>query len=719
MDIIQSALNDLGNLYMAQSDFAKATGLFTRSLSMANRLGDREAAAITTCNLGVSSERQGMYEPAGQSFSDCLRLANEAARLDLTIPALEGLGSVYRQKGQQELSLEHYDRALQTAIELSDKSRQSELLWRKARLYHDLRKYEASIALSEQSWRLADEIHKPNFSYLALTLIGKNHLALGHYDLASSTLARAIENVEGLRKRVGGQHQQRASFFETKIEPYCLMVDLLLAENKPEQALELAERARSRTLLDLFGSAKFDINGIMSREDRAAERKLEGRLIALNSQLFRENQQKDSERSRINTLKADLVKARIDYDSFLDKLYASYPELKVDRVQVLPFSIQDANAALVSEDAVAVEFQVLDDKVHVFTIELSGGAPRIATYPIVISRKTLSEKVEQFRGRISNNSLGVDKLSRELFQLLLGPSAHILSGKKTIVVVPDDVLWELPFQALKNSSGQYLIESHPLFYVPSLTALREIMTREARNLTDNGSKSTVRRHTSSGPSLLAFGNPKLSAGTISQVKTFARNEKLGPIPETKIEVATLGGLYGASRSKLFVGEDATEDRAKAEMSQFEVLHFATHGVLDGKDPLYSNILLSRSGPEGDGLLEAREIMKLNLAADIAILSACDTARGRISGGEGVIGMMWALFVAGCPTTVVSQWSVESRSTTKLMIEFHRALLGLNKQSERMKRAADALREAQLKMLKSQVYRHPFYWAGFVVVGNGW
>ena len=155
------------------------------------------------------------------------------------------------------------------------------------------------------------------------------------------------------------------------------------------------------------------------------------------------------------------------------------------------------------------------------------------------------------------------------------------------------------------------------------------------------------------------------------------------------------------------------------MSQFEVLHFATHGVLDGKDPLYSNILLSQSGPEGDGLLEAREIMKLDLSADIAILSACDTARGRISGGEGVIGMMWALFVAGCPTTVVSQWSVESRSTTKLMIEFHRALLGLNKQSERMRRAAGRIKRGTAEDAENLIYRHPFYWAGFVVVGNGW
>ena len=99
----------------------------------------------------------------------------------------------------------------------------------------------------------------------------------------------------------------------------------------------------------------------------------------------------------------------------------------------------------------------------------------------------------------------------------------------------------------------------------------------------------------------------------------------------------MGSLYGASRSELFVGEQATEERAKAEMPRFKVLHFATHGILDGNDPLYSYILLSRSGSTEDGLLEAREIMTLNLNADIAILSACDTARGRISSGEGVMG----------------------------------------------------------------------------------
>jgi CHAT domain-containing protein len=157
------------------------------------------------------------------------------------------------------------------------------------------------------------------------------------------------------------------------------------------------------------------------------------------------------------------------------------------------------------------------------------------------------------------------------------------------------------------------------------------------------------------------------------------------------------------------------------MGRFRILHFATHGILDGTNPLYSHVVLSqsKSGSGEDGLLEAREIMRMNLEADLAILSACQTGRGRISRGEGVIGMSWALFVAGCPTSVVSQWNVESNSTAKLMIEFHRALLAVNKDSQHVHGSAEALRAAVLKMHKIPNYSHPVFWAGFIVIGSGW
>ncbi len=118
-------------------------------------------------------------------------------------------------------------------------------------------------------------------------------------------------------------------------------------------------------------------------------------------------------------------------------------------------------------------------------------------------------------------------------------------------------------------------------------------------------------------------------------------------------------------------------------------------------------------PDDDGLLEAREIMKLNLTANLVVLSACQTARGHIGAGEGVIGIAWAFFVAGVSTTVVSQWKVESASTAALMISFHRHLKAANGTSK-----AHALRQAALDLLKDKSYQHPFYWAGFVMIGNG-
>ena len=151
------------------------------------------------------------------------------------------------------------------------------------------------------------------------------------------------------------------------------------------------------------------------------------------------------------------------------------------------------------------------------------------------------------------------------------------------------------------------------------------------------------------------------------------------------------------------------------------MHFATHGILDGTNPLYSHVVLSQSTANSneDGLLEAREIMKMDLNADLAVLSACETARGRISSGEGVIGMSWAPFVAGVPTSMVSQWSVESNSTAKLMIDFHRALLSLNKNSDHVRGSAEALRQAALTMLKTLGYSHPLFWAGFIIIGDAW
>lgn len=198
-----------------------------------------------------------------------------------------------------------------------------------------------------------------------------------------------------------------------------------------------------------------------------------------------------------------------------------------------------------------------------------------------------------------------------------------------------------------------------------------------------------------------------------------RNTPFVALPETEKEVEMLStDVYGPNASAVRVGAAAREQTIKAEIGEYRVLHFATHSVLDDKNPLYSYLVLAPStDSREDGLLEAWELMRMNLKAELAVLSACETARGRVGDGEGLIGMTWALFVAGVPTMVASQWQVPSESTTRLMLVFHKNVVSFGSGKKLSK--AEAWRQAALAMMNDPRYRmKPYYWAGFVVVGDG-
>jgi len=187
------------------------------------------------------------------------------------------------------------------------------------------------------------------------------------------------------------------------------------------------------------------------------------------------------------------------------------------------------------------------------------------------------------------------------------------------------------------------------------------------------------------------------------------------LPGTEQEVRRLAQIYGPS-SRVYVGAEAREDRWKAEAPDYRVLHIATHGVLDNTSPLYSHLLLAPpdGGGREDGLLEAWEIMNVPLRADLVVLSACETARGRVAAGEGMLGLMWAVFVAGSPATLVSQWRVDATSSSALMIAFHQQWNGDGGRVSKAK----ALQAASIAVLRTPGFSHPFYWAGFILAGDG-
>lgn len=207
------------------------------------------------------------------------------------------------------------------------------------------------------------------------------------------------------------------------------------------------------------------------------------------------------------------------------------------------------------------------------------------------------------------------------------------------------------------------------------------------------------------PSLLAFGNPLAGTQTVARLQESNRGRTFAPLPEAETEVRALVQMFTPAQSKIFIGTQAGEQTFKSFAANYSILHLATHGILDDRHPLYSYLLLARpeSDANNDGLLEAREIISLKLHADLAVLSACETGRGKIGAGEGVIGMSWAFLFASCRTTVVSQWQVNSPSTAKLMSAFYRHLRPGT--AECAKKAKDAsLQLAALELMKDARYR---------------
>jgi CHAT domain-containing protein len=345
---------------------------------------------------------------------------------------------------------------------------------------------------------------------------------------------------------------------------------------------------------------------------------------------------------------------------------------------------------------------------YLFVITRATGnvAAEVRVYTLPIKRKELVKQTEAFRQQLAGRDLGFRASAGKLYELLLKPAEGQLRGKTNLVIAPDNTLWDLPFQALLTGANRFLIEDAAISYAPSLTVLREMTKRRKNQATD------------APATLLALGNPLVGNGTLTRAALSLRDGKLDPLPAAEEEVKAVGRLYGVSRSKVYIGAEAREDRVKSEAGNARILHFATHAMLNNASPMYSHLALAEGNTREDGLLEAWELMQLNLHADLAVLSACETARGRIGAGEGMIGLSWAMFIAGVPSIVVSQWKVESAGTRDLMVDFHHALISPAATGRAKPTKTEALRQAALKLMKNPETNHPFYWAGFVLVGDG-
>lgn len=462
-------------------------------------------------------------------------------------------------------------------------------------------------------------------------------------------------------------------------------------------AFEHAERARARFLLDRtlnkvrFDATRLQDKSLLEREVRLGQqiKDLSQRLqLAGVASMGSESTEVHASEESVTSLR----EARNQLLTVQQEIREQDPAFAALR-GVRPASLSDVQV-LLEKDCVLLAYCVTEERVLIFTVTKS----HFWADHTNISRHELSDLVQRYREQVekyavcsrdilvesriqeslpphsSTLDLDLADLERNLYRILLEPVHAHLVGKAQICVIPDGDLHLVPFHALR-SDDVYLIETFGVWYAPSVSFLDLCCHRQQR----------------SQGRLLAMGNPNLGNPALA-------------LPFAEQEVISIASIF---KAESYVGSEANVDTLRREWDKCDLLHLACHAQWDPQQPEFTALLLTPTDNDS-GRLEVRELFALDrdLALSQVILSACRTSLGV---GNDLIGLATGFLYAGAPAVVSSLWRVDDFSTSELMVELYRNLMDFSR--------AEALRAAQLKLLKSSQYAHPYHWASFKLTGT--
>jgi CHAT domain-containing protein len=356
---------------------------------------------------------------------------------------------------------------------------------------------------------------------------------------------------------------------------------------------------------------------------------------------------------------------------------------------------------------VLLSYSVGPDHTRLFVVQPGGEDPGISVFTLPIGEKALREQVNSFADALRD--AGFQRQSRGLYDLLMRPAEQLIACGRRILICPDGPLDRLPFAALLRNENQYLIEWKPLHIIQSATLYAEVKGRR--------SSRTANRE------LVIFGDPQYPAAETEQNPLRIADSGLrggssgfgfARLRFTRLEANAIAALY-PGQSRVFLGPEATEERAKSIGRDVRYLHFATHAVLDRRVPLNSALVLTIPEHPADGrdngLLQAWEIFEnVRIDADLVTLSGCQTGLGQEQDGEGLIGLTRAFLYAGAHSILASRWTVQDVSTAELMKRFYSHLKDGAEKDE-------ALQQAQMELMHVPQFARPYYWAAFFLIGD--
>jgi len=619
-----------------------------------------------------------------QSAQQSLAIAQELKHRLGEAAALQSLGRTYAVLGQLSKAIAAQNQRLMIAREFQNTRMEAEILTHLGTLHTAIGDHHQAIAQHQA----AIAIYRANgYEYsLALMYLGDSYRSSGDYSQAIQTYRTIVKSPEKLRKSAG-------NFDITLLRRlgYTLAQSGNLAEAATTIQLAIDTEEIFRTGLG-YGSGSSgwkptDSDRIKFAERQAADyRQLQQVLVGQN----RNGEALEiAEAGRARTF-VELLSARTAGNSLGEKLP---PPPKLNAIRQVA---KTQNATLVQYSIVG------PDLLYIWVIKPSGEIIFRSTK--LNTKRSLAQLVASSRSEIGvrgrseikreSSASDTDSTSSDLgnlaklHQILIDPIAQDLptESNQRVIFLPQGELFLVPFAALPNAQGQYLIQRHTIVTAPSIQTL-EFTHAQAK-------QARFKQAQFKGRSVVV-GDPKMP---------LFNGIALPPLPGARQEAIVVAQLLNTTP---LLGEQATKSAVLAQMQSASVIHLATHGLLDmvqGDVP--GAIALAPSGQD-NGLLSASEIFDLKLNANLVVLSACDTGRGKIT-GDGVLGLSRSMMAAGVPTVLVSLWAVNDASTSVLMSEFYSQL---KQQPDK----AQALRQAMLMTMKE--YPQPEYWAAFTLVGE--
>ena len=648
---LSTTLTNIGNVYATQGDYALASDYYLRALAQIERSGRADMVTSVYNNLGQLYSSTFDYTKARMYLDKAIALAERIPDAARVATALYIVATIDRDEGHLDAAEAAQRRALALREETRDRLGIVESLTEIASLLDARGRSAEGLPYGERAIALAAESRLANQLWKAQLVTGIVHLSLGHETEARALYAASIKTLEALRLTAAGGTRAQQHLMTERLGPYYALAALDIKTGQPFAALAGADRARARALTDLIASGRVPSNRLTTA-DRDEERRLTAGVLTAVAALENEARRPGADARSIAPFDAQLAAARNAREEFLEALYTRIPEVRFARGDT-PALTRERLLATLTPGTGIVSFVLGEGQAWAFLVTRGPAGPNVRPFKLTMTSNQVAELAETFAGQIASRDLSFAPTARKLYDTLFGSFDGALANITSLVIAPDGPLWRVPFQALRTPRNRFLIEERPISYTPSLTALAALEDRR-------------RSRTPLTPFLVALGDPAIASAAEagSGPGNAQRGSAVARLPEAAREVRAIGGLYGTAKSAVLVDTAASERAIRELVSHASVLHVATHGFLENTNPMYSHLMLAPSGADAsrdhtsDGRLEAWEVLDMDIRANVAVLSACQSAGGA-GFGEGVVGLSWSLFAAGASTAPTRIYSCQN------------------------------------------------------------